>query len=95
MPVDQSRRTALLVTYGGNRWLKSTIDILVDGKKIGDHMEDHVSPDQEKPFVNVRYVIPGELLAGKNKLTVRFQATEGNVIGGIFCVRTGRADQAP
>lgn len=95
MPIDTSRSTALLVTYGGDRWQKSTLDILVDGKKIGDHLEEHLSPDQEKQLVDVQYVIPSELLGGKNKVTVRFQATEGNVIGGIFGVRTVRADQAP
>ena len=95
MPVEASRPIALWVTYGGDRWRKSTIDILVDGKKIGDHLEEHVSPDREKQFVDVRYAIPAELLTGKSKVTVRFQATDGNVIGGIFGVRTVRADQAP
>jgi hypothetical protein len=94
MPVENSRAIALWVTYGGDRWRKSTIDILVDGKKIGDHVESHLSPDQEKQFADVSYVIPAELLAGKTKVTVRFQATEGNVIGGIFGVRTVRADDA-
>jgi len=95
MPVEASRPIALWVTYGGDRWRKSTIDILVDGKKIGDHLEEHVSPDREKQFIDVRYAIPSELLTGKSKVTVRFQATDGNVIGGIFGVRTVRADQAP
>jgi hypothetical protein len=95
MPIDTSRPTALWVTYGGDRWRKSTFDILVNGKKIGDYLEEHLSPDQEKQFVDVRYVLPAEMLAGKNKVNIRFQATEGNVIGGIFGVRTVRADQAP
>jgi len=95
MPVENSRRTALWVTYGGDRWRKSTVDILVDGKKIGDHLEEHVSPDREKQFVDVQYAIPAELLTGKSKVTVRFQATDGNAIGGIFGVRTVRAEQAP
>ncbi len=95
MPVENSRRLALWVTYGGDRWRKSTVDILVDGKKIGDHLEEHLSPDQEKQFIDVQYSIPAELLTGKSKVTVRFQATDGNVIGGIFGVRTVRADQTP
>jgi len=95
MPVEASRPIALWVTYGGDRWRKSTVDILVDGKKIGDHLEEHVSPDREKQFIDVQYAIPAELLRGKSKVTVRFQATDGNVIGGIFGVRTVRADQAP
>ena len=95
MPVENSRPVALWVTYGGDRWRTSALDILVEGKKIGDHSEPHLSPDQEKHFVDVSYAIPAELLAGKSKVTVRFQATEGKELGGIFGVRTVRADQAP
>jgi DUF1680 family protein len=95
MPVENSRPIALWVTFGGDRWRKSTLDILVEGKKIADHSEPHLSPDQEKQFVDVSYVIPPELIAGKSKVTVRFQATDGNDIGAIFGVRTVRPDQAP
>jgi hypothetical protein len=95
MPVENSQPIALWVTFGGDRWRKSTLDILVDGKKIADHAEPHLSPDQEKQFVDVSYVIPAELVAGKSKVTVRFQATDGNDIGGIFGVRTVRAEEAP
>jgi DUF1680 family protein len=95
MPVENSRPIALWVTFGGDRWRKSTLDILVDGKKIADHAEPHLSPDQEKQFVDVSYVIPADLIAGKSKVTVRLQATDGNDIGAIFGVRTVRADQAP
>jgi uncharacterized protein len=45
--------------------------------------------------VDASYVIPPELMAGKSKVTVRFQATDGNDIGAIFGVRTVRADQTP
>jgi hypothetical protein len=95
MPVGNSRPIALWVTFGGDRWGKSTLDILVEGKKIADHAEPHLSPDQEKQFVDASYVIPPELMAGKSKVTVRFQATDGNDIGAIFGVRTVRADQTP
>jgi DUF1680 family protein len=94
VPVGNTRPIALWVTYGGDRWRKSTVDILVEGKKIGDHIELARSPDQEKQFVDVSYVIPAELIAGKSKVAVRFQATEGNDIGGIFGVRAVRADEA-
>jgi hypothetical protein len=94
MPVDNSRPIALWVTYGGERWRKGTVDILVDGKKIGDHVEPQRSPDQDKQLVDVSYAIPADLVAGKTKVTVRFQATDGNDMGGIFGVRTVRADEA-
>jgi len=93
MPVESSRPIALWITYGGDRWRKSTFDILIDGKKIASHVEPSRSPDQDKQFVDLNYAIQPELLTGKSKVTVRFQATEGNDIGGIFGVRTVRADQ--
>jgi hypothetical protein len=94
MPVESTRQVALWVTYGGNAWQKSSLDILVDGKKIGDHLDLPRSPDQETPFLDVDYPIPAELMAGKSKVTVRFQATEGNPIRGVFGVRTARADES-
>jgi len=94
MPVETSKPVALWITYGGDRWRKSSLEIQVEGKKIGDHVEQHLSPDQEKQFVDASYAIPMELIAGKKKVTVRFQATDGNEIGGIFGVRTVRADEA-
>ncbi len=93
MPVENSRPTGLWVTCGGERWRKNSFDILVDGTKIGDHTEPPLSPDQEKKFVDLNYSIPPELIAGKRKVTVRFQATNGSDIGGVFGVRTVRADE--
>jgi DUF1680 family protein len=94
MPVENSQAVALWVTYGGDRWRNSSLDISVDGKKIADHVEPHLSPDQEKHFVDVSYPIPAELITGKKKVTVRFQSTEGNELGAIFGVRTVRANEA-
>jgi hypothetical protein len=93
MPVESARRVDLRVTYGGNARRKSTLEILIDGKKIGDHADSPLSPEQDAPFVNVDYAIPPELIAGKSRVTVHFQATEGNEIRGVFGVRTVRADE--
>jgi len=94
MPVENSRPNFLWVTYGGDRFRTSTVEILVDGKKIGDHEEQRLTPDQDKQFVDVSYAIPADIIAGKSKVTVRFQATGGNEIGGIFGVRTVRGSRS-
>ena len=94
MPVENTHRVALWVTYGGNGRRKSTFDILIDGKKIGDYVALPRSPEQDAHFVDADYAIPAELLGGKRKVTVRFQATDGNEIRGIFGVRTVRAGEA-
>jgi hypothetical protein len=94
MPVENTNQVALWVTYGGEGRRKSTIDILIDGKKVGDHFELPRSPEQDAHFVDVDYAIPTELIGGKSKVTVRFQATDGNEIRGVFGVRTVRAGEA-
>ena len=94
MPVESTHPLALWVTYGGPGWGKSTFDVLIDGKKVGERVDLPRSPEQEVPFADIQYTIPADLVAGKNKVTVRFQATDGNHIRGVFGVRTVRADAA-
>jgi hypothetical protein len=43
-------------------------------------------------FFDVEYKIPPELVQNKQKVTVRFQATQGNEIAAVFGVRMIRAD---
>jgi len=90
LPIERSRRASLVVTYGGDRLRKSSVDVLVEGRKIGHHEEQPLTPDQDKQFVDVSYAIPVEIIAGKSNVTVRFEATGGNEIGGIFGVRMVR-----
>jgi uncharacterized protein len=94
MPVENSHPIALWVTNGGEGRRKSTFDILIDGNKIGDYVALPRSPEQDAQFVDANYAIPAELIGGKRKVTVRFQATDGNEIRGIFGVRTVRAGEA-
>jgi DUF1680 family protein len=94
MPVENAHRITLWVTYGGEQRRKSSLDILISGKKIGEHAKLPLSPEQDAQFDEVSYPIPAELIAGKSKVTVRFQATDGNEIRGVFGLRTVRADDA-
>ena len=45
-------------------------------------------------FLDVEYAIPPELIEGKQKVTVRFEASPGSDIPGVFGIRIVRADQA-
>lgn len=94
MPVETTHPVALRVTYGGGGRRKSTFDILIDGRKIGDRAEPARSPEQDAEFLDVAYAVPAELVAGKSKITVRFEATNGNEIRGVFGIRTVRVDEA-
>ncbi len=93
LPVDNTRPVTLWITYGGEGRRKSTFDILINGQKIGDRVEQQRSPEQDSQLVDVDYPIPPDWIAGKKKVTVRFIATSGNEIRGVFGIRTVRGDQ--
>ena len=91
LPVDASHPMALVVTYNSGEWRKRTFDILVDGQRAGQQV---VGNEGEPHFFDAEYAIPASLTAGKQKVTVRFQATEGNEIAAVFGIRMIRADAA-
>jgi hypothetical protein len=89
LPVDTGHPMAVVVTYYNDEWRKRTFDILVDGKKIGDQV---VEKGGTPHFFDAEYAIPADLVKDKQKVTVRFEATNGNEIAAVFGVRTIRAD---
>jgi len=64
-------------------------DIQVDGTRVG-HFEANTTASG---FYDATYPVPSALTRGKNKLTVRFQATGGR-IAPVFAVRTVRVARA-
>jgi len=46
-------------------------------------------------FLDVEYPLPTRLIEGRQKVTVRFQATEGREIAAVFGVRVVRAEGPP
>jgi hypothetical protein len=58
------------------------------GKKIGVDVALPRSPEQDANFVDPNYAIPAQIIGGKRKVTVRFQATDGNEIRDVFGMRT-------
>lgn len=90
LPVDPPRPMALIVTYHRDSRRPRSFQILVDGAKLADVMLDASS---EPRFEDVEYRIPSDLVAGKTKITVRFQSVEGGgPVGPLFGVRIIRAD---
>ncbi len=89
LPVDSSHPMSLVVTYYSDEWRKRTFDILADGQKIGTQV---VEKGGTPHFFDVQYAIPAELAKDSKKMTVRFQATEGNEIAAVFGIRMIRAD---
>ena len=96
LPVDPAHPMALIVTYSTQEFGHRTFDILMDGRHIGAQTVERTPPGSAAAhFFDVTYSVPPDLVQGKQKVTVRFQATGGNEIAAVFGIRTIRADAAP
>ncbi|UCC96983.1 MAG: glycoside hydrolase family 127 protein [Phycisphaerales bacterium] len=91
LPVEPDRPMALVVTYCSDHHSRgrAIFDILVDGQHVTTQEVKRSSPAR---FYDVEYSIGPNLVKGKEKVTVRFQATEENVVAAIFGIRMIRAD---
>ena len=90
MPVDPAHPLALVVTYhGGERRKAATFDILVEGQKV---VTQAIERSRPPGFFDVEYPLAPNLVQGKQKVTIRFQAHEGSEIATVFGLRIVRAD---
>jgi uncharacterized protein len=88
LAIDPARPMALVVTYHSDTRRPKTFEILIDGQRVA---EQALPESSEARFFDERYSVPAELVRGRQKATVRFQAT-GNEAGPVFGVRIIRAD---
>ncbi len=77
----------LVCTYWGSEEGNRTFDILVNGTKVATQTLHEDKPGQ---YFDVVTPLPAELVAGKSKVTVRFQAHPGAMAGGLFGCRLVR-----
>ena len=89
LPVETNHPMAVVVTYYSDEWRKRTFDVLVNGEKVGHQV---VEKGGEPHFFDVEYEAPASAIGGKEKATVKFQATDGNEIAAVFGIRMVRAD---
>lgn len=92
---DPDRSQKLVVTYNRDEWQERTFRVLVDGTVVGDQKLERRGPVE---FFEAEYSVPTEVVAGKRRVTVRFEAREGREIGcvyGIRMVRRGEKAKAP
>jgi uncharacterized protein len=82
---------ALIVTYRNDEPATRKFDVLVDGRRIKEETIERAGP-QEFDFVDREYALPADVVRGKQKITVRFQASEGSEVGRVFGIRSVRAD---
>jgi uncharacterized protein len=88
MKIEQDIPVALAVEYWGGFPGAKTFDIFVNDRVIAT---ENISNKQDGQFINIEYDIPEDLTSGRSKVTVKFQAHEGNRAGPVFGVRTIRA----
>ena len=92
LPVEPASPAILVVTYSNDaRGRKGGFDVLVDGTKVGEQTMERRTPEQDVRFFDVQYPLPLDLVKGKQKVTVRFQAKSGDGIPGVFGIRTVHA----
>jgi uncharacterized protein len=92
VPVEQGHPMALIVTYNSGEHRRCTFDVLVNDKKVGKETIEPISPERDPGFFDVEYKIPAEAVAGKEKVTVRFEAASGSEIAAVYGLRMIRAD---
>jgi hypothetical protein len=94
VPVEPAHPMVLILTHHSDdrRGTPASFEILLDGRKLADAEVDRSEPPR---FFDATYPIPAELIQGKERVTVRFQAKEGSQVATIFGVRLVRADELP
>jgi hypothetical protein len=78
---------SLSVEYWGGYTGSKTFDILVEGQAIA---RENISNKAPGKFIDIAYAIPEDLIAGKEKIGVKFIPLEGHRAGPVFTVRTLR-----
>jgi DUF1680 family protein len=92
LPVDAAKPMMLVVTYySGQRPREPKFNIHVGGEPVAK--DETVKRDSPARFYDVEYPIPLTATDGKEKVTVRFETTEGYSIGPVFGIRMIRADR--
>lgn len=86
LPIDPA--TTMVVTFHTDERTKRSMEILVDGQRVGERTAERTTPGSPTGrFFDVEYKLPAELSKDKKKVTVKFQATGGNETPTVFGVR--------
>ncbi|HEY3414929.1 MAG TPA: beta-L-arabinofuranosidase domain-containing protein [Armatimonadota bacterium] len=84
MKVIQGEPLDLVCTYWGSDRYNREFEIQVDGRTI---TTQKLEVNRRDVFFDETYPIPADLLTGKSRVTVRFQALPGKTAGGVFNCR--------
>ncbi len=95
LPVDTAGPLALVVTYSTDERADRAFAVLVDGLEVGERRIARRAPQEKEDFFDVTYALPIEAVAGKDKVTVRFEGIEGLETGTVFGIRLVRSIKRP
>lgn len=87
VPVDGAQPAALLVTYHTDQPRERRFEVLVDGTRVA---EESLPGAGTSRFFDVDYPLPASLVAGRQRVTVRFQATGGREVAPVYGIRSVR-----
>ena len=88
LPVASGKPVSLLVTYNTEERAKRSFEILVEGEQVGMGTIPRSPPGSVTGhFYDVNYTLPPDVFKDKNKLTVKFQAINGDETATVFGVR--------
>jgi hypothetical protein len=92
VPVDADHPMTLMLTYYSDdrRGTPASFEIQVDGRRVA---QQEVGLSDPPRFYDVEYPMSPELVRGKEKVTLRFKATEGSQVATVFGVRVIRDDR--
>jgi DUF1680 family protein len=93
LAVDPAGPLDLVVTYNREERADRAFAVLIDGRRIAEQRIPRRSPQEKEGFFDVSYPIPAEAVAGRSKVTVRFEALEGQETGTVYGIRVVRSER--
>jgi hypothetical protein len=84
VPVDSAHPMTLLITYNSGDIVARSFDISIDGTRL---KAETIAPAPPAKLYDVEYALPADLVKGKQKITVRFDATGANGISAVYGLR--------
>lgn len=85
MKTGSETSLTLLVRYWGAEWGGRKFDIFIDDEKL--LTEENTGRWNQSRFFDVSYAIPERMVAGKEKIRIRFQSLPGNTAGAVYFIR--------
>ena len=90
VPIAASNASVLVATYNSDTRQPRAFEILVDGQRVG---EQKIEKSSVSKFFDVEYPLPADLVRGKEKIVVRFQALGVSEVAPVFALRVTRSAQ--